>query len=600
MSSGLLAALSRFLASPLGEQPLSEAERTALRTACLEVCSRLETPGEQAGTCKRPRDCERLEQREISALDQCDASAPAPHGELVLLGSGLKAMAHLTREAMVHLRAADVVFGALQPGGPDRRWLELAIGRPLIDLNQFYPAEADDDRRAAYVQGAEAVMREVRRGKRVAVVEYGHPTVCVAMSEVLLRGARAEGHRVSVLPGVSCLAALWADLGVDPSHGCLVCTADALLGSPSLRAALGPALPHAALLMAEAVGDRGTGAKLASGRRSLADSAAWLELLDVLQASYGDGARCVLHRAPQWASVGEASLLSVRCAAPPLCHLHRPLLCSPTSTALSPLPPPSALRQVPLASLRCRSCVDGLLRAWGGDLGTLYLHGAADGGGGDAADGGVADGVGGGAVVARGEVEGAGEGYDARQLGWLQRWAIFDVKLAAWRRAARPTHHGMVSPRGAAVPPASGWALGAPPRAEAAFDAPTLKRLRAEATPAEAAAAEGGCGGGGYLGARAAWEPSDAAVRLQLAYAACARADAPAAVGALAARLGEGWEAMAAATQHASALYGQLGLPESGADALWGKPAAAPGRLEAKGEVAPLPFEPQSAFEWGE
>ena len=52
--------------------------------------------------------------------------------------------------------------------------------------------------------------KEVRRGKRVAVVEYGHPTVCVAMSELLLRGARAEGHRVSVLPGVSCLGALWA------------------------------------------------------------------------------------------------------------------------------------------------------------------------------------------------------------------------------------------------------------------------------------------------------------------------------------------------------------------------------------------------------
>ena len=155
-SAALLAALSRFLASPLGDQPMSEAERTSLRAACLEVCSRLETHGEEAGAHKRPRDCKRLDQpkrsdaraleqsalgqsgasaldRDASALDR-DASAPAPHGELVLLGSGLKAMAHLTREAMVHLRAADVVFGALQPGGPDRRWLELAIGRPLIDL----------------------------------------------------------------------------------------------------------------------------------------------------------------------------------------------------------------------------------------------------------------------------------------------------------------------------------------------------------------------------------------------------------------------------------------------------------------------------------
>ena len=165
-----------------------------------------------------------------------DSRCPPRQGELILLGSGLKAMCHLTREAMSHLQAADVVFGALQPGGPDRRWLELAIGRPVVDLNQFYPSSPHVNRAAAYVQGAEAALREVRRGSRVCVIEYGHPCCAAAMSELLVREARRGGHAVTVLPGISSIDMLSADLGVDPSVGCLVSTADALLRSEGLRA----------------------------------------------------------------------------------------------------------------------------------------------------------------------------------------------------------------------------------------------------------------------------------------------------------------------------------------------------------------------------
>ena len=116
---------------------------------------------------KRPRDAAAAQhwppRAACSTPTAAAAAQPRPHGELVILGSGIKAMAHLTREAMVHLCAADVVFGALNPTGPDRRWLELTLGRPIVDLGQFYPESAAADRRAAYVQGAEAVLREQLR-----------------------------------------------------------------------------------------------------------------------------------------------------------------------------------------------------------------------------------------------------------------------------------------------------------------------------------------------------------------------------------------------------------------------------------------------------
>ena len=39
-------------------------------------------------------------------------------------------MDHITREALQHLKAADTVFSLLDATGPDRRWLELLLGRP--------------------------------------------------------------------------------------------------------------------------------------------------------------------------------------------------------------------------------------------------------------------------------------------------------------------------------------------------------------------------------------------------------------------------------------------------------------------------------------
>ena len=128
----------------------------------------------------------------------------------------------------------------------------------------------------------------------------------------------------------------------------------------------------------------------------------------------------------------------------------------------------------------------------------------------------------------------------------------------------------------------------APSRATARFDAAALSQLR----EGGAEAAEEPGGHGRVVAARreaaARWEPSDRAIQLQLAFAACARADAPAAVGELVERLDAaeggggavgagGWTQLAMDVTRASALHGQLGLPESGAAALWDDGAAADG-----------------------
>jgi precorrin-4 methylase len=51
---------------------------------------------------------------------------------------------------------------------------------------------------------------QVRAGRRVAGAVTGHPTVCDATSELLVRAARAAQLPARVLPGISCVDALMA------------------------------------------------------------------------------------------------------------------------------------------------------------------------------------------------------------------------------------------------------------------------------------------------------------------------------------------------------------------------------------------------------
>jgi uncharacterized protein YabN with tetrapyrrole methylase and pyrophosphatase domain len=54
----------------------------------------------------------------------------------------------------------------------------------------------------------------------VCVVFYGHPGVCVNPTHRAIQKARDEGFLARMLPGVSALDMLIADLGIDPVDGC--------------------------------------------------------------------------------------------------------------------------------------------------------------------------------------------------------------------------------------------------------------------------------------------------------------------------------------------------------------------------------------------
>jgi uncharacterized protein YabN with tetrapyrrole methylase and pyrophosphatase domain len=71
--------------------------------------------------------------------------------------------------------------------------------------------------RAAYERMTETILAPARKGERVCAAFYGHPGVFVAPSGEAIRRARREGIEARMLPGVSSLDCLFADLGVDPA-----------------------------------------------------------------------------------------------------------------------------------------------------------------------------------------------------------------------------------------------------------------------------------------------------------------------------------------------------------------------------------------------
>ncbi|NTZ05005.1 SAM-dependent methyltransferase [Burkholderia metallica] len=137
----------------------------------------------------------------------------AAKGRLVVIGSGIKAVSHFTLEAQAHIQQADIVLYAAADPVTDM-WIE-AQNPNAFDLYQYY---ADDKARViTYVQMIERIMAEVRAGKYVCALFYGHPGVFVTPSHNAIAIARNEGYDAVMLPAVSAEDCLYADLGVDPS-----------------------------------------------------------------------------------------------------------------------------------------------------------------------------------------------------------------------------------------------------------------------------------------------------------------------------------------------------------------------------------------------
>ncbi len=124
---------------------------------------------------------------------------------------------HITPLARSYIETSDVVFTGLSDG-----IVELWLAKMHPDVRSFQSLYHEGKPRSdTYQQMVEAMLEEVRAGKRVCGAFYGHPGVFAWPTHEAVEIARREGFSAHMEPGVSAEDCLYADLGIDPGkYGC--------------------------------------------------------------------------------------------------------------------------------------------------------------------------------------------------------------------------------------------------------------------------------------------------------------------------------------------------------------------------------------------
>ena len=134
-------------------------------------------------------------------------------GLLVIVGTGIKAVGHMTHDARAWIAAADEVHYVTSD--PITEALIRELKPAAQSLARFYAVGGE--RHATYEAMTQAMLAGARAGRTVCAAFYGHPGVFVYPSHEAMRRARAEGIRAVMEPGVSAEDCLFADLGIDPA-----------------------------------------------------------------------------------------------------------------------------------------------------------------------------------------------------------------------------------------------------------------------------------------------------------------------------------------------------------------------------------------------
>src|SRR5207247_3467930 len=140
-------------------------------------------------------------------------SKPTKTGSLVIVGTRIRTVGHLTMEALAWMQRADEI--SLLVADPVAEALIAGLKpRKEFTLQGFYGE--GKPRAESYNEMIEFVLSHVRAGVLVCGAFYGHTGVCAYPPHESIRRARAEGYAAWMLPGISVEDCLFADLGVDP------------------------------------------------------------------------------------------------------------------------------------------------------------------------------------------------------------------------------------------------------------------------------------------------------------------------------------------------------------------------------------------------
>jgi hypothetical protein len=151
---------------------------------------------------------------------------PQPlRADVYLLGAGLTFPEHLTIQTVEVLSACTHICTIL----PEARLngLPQNIKDKCTSLWPLY--QEGRVRTENYQDVTDAVIKAVEVSAPIAWLTPGHPIVFDSVSAALLREGKTRGWRVCVVPAISCIDTLLAELGYDPAYGLLILEATSLV-----------------------------------------------------------------------------------------------------------------------------------------------------------------------------------------------------------------------------------------------------------------------------------------------------------------------------------------------------------------------------------
>lgn len=138
-------------------------------------------------------------------------------GSLSCVGLGMTLGSHITPITKNHIENSDICFVAASDALVEL-WV-LKMHPNVISLQDYY-AE-NKSRKITYREMIDVMLKEVRAGKRVCGIFYGHPGVFAYVPHQAIKEIREEGYKAVMEPGISAEDCLIADLGIDPGkYGC--------------------------------------------------------------------------------------------------------------------------------------------------------------------------------------------------------------------------------------------------------------------------------------------------------------------------------------------------------------------------------------------
>lgn len=137
--------------------------------------------------------------------------------QLIVIGSGIKSIAHLSVEAVAHIKQSEKLFYLVN---------EPILQEWLLKNNQTAePLDKNIEdgflRSNYYEDISKYILENFQKYSQICVVIYGHPTVYAMPALNAAREAKRRGFATKILPAISAEDCLFADLLIDPaSSGC--------------------------------------------------------------------------------------------------------------------------------------------------------------------------------------------------------------------------------------------------------------------------------------------------------------------------------------------------------------------------------------------